>query len=148
VFDTLARLNGQMIAFTPHATNGATVTLNVDGLGARPLRSAPGVELLAGPLIQGTPYVALYNNSAAVWYLHNFFGNPYNIPLGGGIDYWGTIAPNSSFVFPYGQAISRPTYSALFTLFGTTYGAGDGSTSFFTRPCRWLLPALFNRLVC
>src|SRR5882724_13523752 len=29
-FDALAHLNGQMIAFTPHATNGATVTLNVD----------------------------------------------------------------------------------------------------------------------
>ena len=33
--------HGQMIAFTPHTTNGATVTLNVDGLGAKPLRSAP-----------------------------------------------------------------------------------------------------------
>ena len=32
-FDTLARLNGNLVAFTPHATNGATVTLNVDGLG-------------------------------------------------------------------------------------------------------------------
>ena len=43
-FDTLAHLSGQMIAFTPHATNGATVTLNVDSLGAKPLRVAPGVE--------------------------------------------------------------------------------------------------------
>ncbi|MFX7071661.1 hypothetical protein ABTI09_20430, partial [Acinetobacter baumannii] len=53
-FDSLARLNGQTIAFTPHATNGATVTLNVDGLGAKPLRSAPGNDLLAGMLVQGT----------------------------------------------------------------------------------------------
>ncbi|ENX03635.1 hypothetical protein F900_00729 [Acinetobacter modestus] len=29
-----------------------------------------------------------------------------------------------------GQAISRTTYSALFALFGTTYGVGDGSTTF------------------
>ena len=28
-FDTLTRLGGQIIAFTPHVTNGATVTLNV-----------------------------------------------------------------------------------------------------------------------
>src|SRR6202008_3489725 len=48
VFDTLAHLNGQMIAFAPHTTNAATVTLNVDSLGAKPLRSAPGVELLTG----------------------------------------------------------------------------------------------------
>src|SRR5437899_51058 len=53
VFDTLAHMSGAMIAFTPHTTNGATVTLNVDGLGAKPLRQSPSVELPAGVLIQG-----------------------------------------------------------------------------------------------
>ncbi len=130
IFDTLAHMSGQMIAFTPHTTNGATVTLNVDGLGAKALRTSTGVELLAGMLIAGTPYVALYNNSDAVWYLRGFFGNPYNVPLGGGMIYLGTTAPNSSFVFPYGQAISRTTYSALFSLVSTTFGIGDGSTTF------------------
>jgi microcystin-dependent protein len=130
VFDTLAHLNGQMIAFTPHATNGATVTLNVDSLGARPLRSALNTELLAGVLIQGTPYVAVYNNSDQAFYLQGFYGNPYNIPLAAGLDFWGSTTPNSSFAFPTGQAISRTTYSALFAVVGTTYGAGDGSTTF------------------
>ncbi len=130
VFDTLARLGGQMVAFTPHTTNGATVTLNVDALGAKPLRSSPSVELLAGTIIQGTPYVAVYNSSDAVFYLQGFFGNPYNIPLGAGMDYWLPTAPNSSFVFPTGQAISRTTYSAMFAAMGTTYGTGDGSTTF------------------
>jgi microcystin-dependent protein len=130
VFDTLAHMSGQMIAFTPHTTNGATVTLNIDSLGARPLRSAPGAELLAGTIIQGTPYVAVYNNSDAAFYLQGFFGNPYNVPLGAGMDYWLPTAPNSSFVFPTGQAISRTTYSALFAAMGTTYGTGDGSTTF------------------
>src|SRR6185503_20151943 len=41
VFDTLAHMGGQLVAFSPHTTNGATVTLNADGLGAKPLRSAP-----------------------------------------------------------------------------------------------------------
>src|SRR5215813_4302932 len=50
-FDTLAHLNGAMIAFVPHITNAASCTLNVDGLGAKPLRSSPGVELAAGILI-------------------------------------------------------------------------------------------------
>jgi microcystin-dependent protein len=130
VFDTLAHLNGQIIAFTPHTTNGATVTLNVDGLGAKPLRSAPSVELPAGVLVQGTPYVALYNSSDAAFYLQGFYGNPYSVPIGGSIDYWGTTAPNSSFVLAYGQAISRTTYSSLFSLFSTTFGSGDGSTTF------------------
>lgn len=130
IFDSLANMSGHLIAFTPHATNGATVTLNVDGLGAKPLRSAPSVELLAGTLIEGTPYLALYNNSDAAWYLHGFYGNAYNIPLGGFLDYVGTTAPNSSFVFPYGQAISRTTYSGLFSMVSTTFGVGDGSNTF------------------
>ena len=83
------------------------MTLNVDGLGAVPLRSSPGVELSSGTIIQGTPYVALYNQTNGEFYLRNFYGNPYNIPLCGGLDYWGTNAPNSSFIFPAGEAISR-----------------------------------------
>jgi microcystin-dependent protein len=131
-YTTLAFLNGQMIAFSPHTTNGATVTLNVDGLGAKPLRSSPGVELLAGTIIQGTPYVATYNNSDGAFYLQGFYPAPttYNIPLGGALPFFGSTAPNSSFVFPFGQAISRTTYSTLFTLVSTTYGTGDGSTTF------------------
>lgn len=130
VFDTLAHLAGQMIAFTPHATNGATVTLNVDGLGAKPLRSAPSTELLAGTIILGTPYVAVYNNTDAVWYLQGFYGNPYSIPLGGMLPYAGTSAPNSSFAFPYGQAVSRVTYAPLFSQVSTNFGVGDGSATF------------------
>ncbi|HLJ01462.1 MAG TPA: phage tail protein [Bradyrhizobium sp.] len=130
VFDTLAHLNGQMVAFTPHVTNGATVTLNVDSLGAKPLRTSPGVELQAGTIIQGTPYVATYNNNDGAFYLRGFFGNPYNVPLAGGMDFWGTTVPNSSFAFPFGQAISRVTYASLFAIMGTAYGVGDGSTTF------------------
>jgi microcystin-dependent protein len=129
-FDTLTRLNGQMIAFTPHATCGATVTLNVDSLGAKPLRSAPSVELPAGALVQGTPYVAIYNSSDQAFYLQGFYGNPYSIPIGGVLHYTGTSAPNSSFVLPYGQAVSRTTYASYFSLVSTTFGTGDGSTTF------------------
>jgi microcystin-dependent protein len=129
VFDTLAHLNGQMIAFTPHTTNGATVTLNVDGLGAKPLRSAPSVELQSGTLVQGTPYCAVYNSSDAAFYLFGVGQSP-GIPLGAGTDYWGSTAPSSHFVLAYGQAISRTTYSTLFSLFSTNFGTGDGSTTF------------------
>ncbi len=123
-------MNGAMIAFTPHTTCGATVTLSVDSLGAKPLRTSTSVELQSGMLIAGTPYVATYNNSDGVWYLHNFYGNPFNVPLGSGLDYWGSSAPNSAFALAQGQAISRTTYATLFSLFSTTYGIGDGSTTF------------------
>jgi len=141
-FDSLINMDGKIIALVPHVTSGAgPVTLNVDGLGARALRSSPGVELAAGTLISGTPYVAKYVNSAAEWILCSFFGaNPYNVPLGAGMPYFLPAAPNSSFAFPSGQPISRTTYAALFALMGTTYGAGDGSTTFN-------LPSLGGRLL-
>ena len=141
-FDSLANMDGKIIALVPHVTSGAgPVTLNVDGLGARALRSSPGVELAAGTLIAGTPYVARYVNSAAEWIMCSFFGaNPYNVPLGAGMPYFLPAAPNSSFAFPAGQAISRTTYAALFALMGTTYGAGDGATTFN-------LPSLGGRLL-
>lgn len=130
VFTTLALMNGAMIAFVPHATNGGVCTLNVDGLGAKPLRSAPGLEIGAGVLIQGTPYVVTYNNSDAAFYLQGFVGNPFNTPIGGLMPYAGSTAPNSNFSLAYGAAISRTTYATLFALIGTTYGAGDGVTTF------------------
>jgi microcystin-dependent protein len=130
-FDTPAHLNGQIVAFTPHATNGpGPVTLSVDSLGAKPLRSAPNMELQSGVLIQGTPYVALYNNTDGAFYLQGNAGSTYGIPLGASLDFWLPTAPSSAFVFPVGQAISRTTYSALFAAVGTTYGAGDGTTTF------------------
>lgn len=130
VFDSLANMDRAMIAFVPLVTNTGAVTLNVDGLGAKALRSGNLVELPAGALIGGSPYVATYFNSNSEWYVHGFFGNPYNIPLGGIIPYAGATAPNSYFAVPLGQAASRTTYATLFSLIGTTYGVGDGTTTF------------------
>jgi microcystin-dependent protein len=140
-FGSLSAIANQIIAFTPHTTSGGTATLNVDSLGAKPLRSAPSIELPAGTLVQGTPYLALYNSSDGAFYLHGLFGQPYSVPIGGLFPFIGTTAPNSSFVFPYGQAISRTTYSFLFAQVSTTYGAGDGSTTFNIPDLRGRVPA-------
>lgn len=50
-------------------------------------------------------------------------------PVGAGMDYWGSTAP-TLWLFAAGQAVSRTTYETLFAVIGTTYGAGDGSTTF------------------
>jgi len=42
--------------------------------------------------------------------------------------YWST--PPQGYLLEDGAAISRSTYSDLFAVIGTTYGAGDGSTTF------------------
>ena len=43
--------------------------------------------------------------------------------------YAGSSAP-SGWLICNGQAVSRTTYAALFAVIGTTYGTGDGSTTF------------------
>lgn len=129
-FASLSAMDNAVIAFIPHTTSGAAPTLAVDGLTAKGIRMQTATDLPSGVLIAGTPYVVTYEAGVGEFLLHNFAGNPWLVPLGSGMDYWGTTAPNSSFAFAYGQAISRTTYSTLFTLFGTTYGTGDGSTTF------------------
>jgi len=130
VFDTLAHLNGKVIAFTPHTSNAEAPTLNVDGLGAKAIRRAADLGIYAGTLVAGTPYAVTYNSSDGVFYLNNFHMSPWLVPLGVALPFFGTTAPNSQFVLPYGQAISRTTYVDLFAIFGTTFGVGDGSTTF------------------
>lgn len=52
------------------------------------------------------------------------------VPIGSVVDYCGTSAPYG-YLFCYGQAVSRTvTYAALFAAIGTTFGTGDGSTTF------------------
>lgn len=52
-----------------------------------------------------------------------------NIPPGM-MAIWATATPPSGWLLCAGQAITRTTYANLFTAIGTTYGAGDGSTTF------------------
>ena len=43
---------------------------------------------------------------------------------------FGSSSPPSGWVLCDGAALSRSTFSALFAIVGTTYGAGDGSSTF------------------
>jgi microcystin-dependent protein len=43
---------------------------------------------------------------------------------------WGDASIPSGFLECDGSAVSRTTYSALFAVVGTTYGSGNGSTTF------------------
>ena len=43
---------------------------------------------------------------------------------------WTSASVPSGFLECNGAAVSRTTYSALFAIIGTTYGAGDGATTF------------------
>lgn len=52
-----------------------------------------------------------------------------NFPIGSIISFSGTSIPNN-WLLADGSEVSRETYPELFQLIGTTYGDGDGSTTF------------------
>ena len=52
-----------------------------------------------------------------------------SLPAGVIAPYAGTSAP-TGYLLCYGQAVSRSTYSSLFSAISTTYGSGDGSSTF------------------
>ena len=56
-------------------------------------------------------------------------GNVTQVPAGIVSAFVGVTAP-AGWLMCYGQAVSRTEYSALFTALSTTYGSGDGSTTF------------------
>jgi microcystin-dependent protein len=51
------------------------------------------------------------------------------LPIGCVLDYAGGTVP-ALFLLCYGQNVSRTTYATLFAKIGTTYGSGDGVTTF------------------
>lgn len=62
--------------------------------------------------------------------IQSFLGGNSTLVLPGTTVLWCAPVVPAGYLELAGQAISRTTYSALFALFGTNYGAGDGSTTF------------------
>lgn len=56
-------------------------------------------------------------------------GNTTMIPVGTILEFAGSMLPDG-FLWAHGQNVSRETYSDLFDAIGTTFGSGNGSTTF------------------
>ena len=87
----------------------------------------------------------MFNNKADVSRVQELENNKldksaeiYLVPTGSVTAFAGTSAP-TGWLKCDGSAISRTTYSELFNVIGTTYGAGDGSTT-FNLPTQSVLP--------
>jgi microcystin-dependent protein len=61
-------------------------------------------------------------------------------PTGGIMQFAGSTAP-TGWLLCEGQAVSRTTFASLFASIGTTYGAGDGSTTFNVPNLKGRVPA-------
>lgn len=126
--------NGQVFAFIAGSTNTGATTLNVNTIGTKAVMKATGggAAALNGAEIQsGCIYSVQYNTSlnggAGAWLLVN--PTVSGVEPGMIFDYAGSTAP-TGYLLCYGQAVSRTTYAALFAVLSTTFGTGDGSTTF------------------
>lgn len=123
-----ALADGLMVSARMHAASGASPTLNVDSRGAKGIVLAPGVVPPAGTLREGGVYTFTYDATEEKFVVQGAASLALK-DIGDVFDTAATVAPAGS-VFCYGQALNRTTYAALFTAIGTTWGAGDGSTTF------------------
>ena len=140
-----AYADGLEITVKISATNTGPATINAGG-GVVSLVNDVGGALAAGDLTAGMVIEAIYvlaenkfritsivqsqtltQAMADARYALAASGNP----PGTIIDYAGTTAPTGYLACPAVQTnVSRMTYAALFAAIGTTWGVGDGSTTF------------------
>lgn len=69
-----------------------------------------------------------YVEDLKAWLMDNI-GTEMSLPTSAIIPFGGTSVP-SGWLLCDGSAVSRTTYATLFAAIGTTFGAGDGSTTF------------------
>lgn len=101
---------------------GTTLSNSVTGTGS--------MALSASPAFTGTPTAptaAAGTNTTQIATTAFVLAN--GVPTGG-LVMWSTSSAPSGFLLCDGSAVSRTTYATLFAVVGTTFGSGDGATTF------------------
>jgi microcystin-dependent protein len=133
--DTL--VHGVRQRITIKTSNAGPSTYAPDGLPPKPilgmtLQPLRGGELLA-TLIAELEYIVAptVNSGEGAWLLLRCGGgNTLQLWPAGFILHWPNATPPEGFLACNGSAIARTIYPELFAVIGTTYGAGDGTTTF------------------
>ena len=102
--------------------SGATDPASLSGgVPAYSLWADTGTNVLKQRNAANTSWISLFTLSS---------GNPTATPAGS-ISHWaGGTTPPTGWLIRDGSAINRTTYAALYAALSTTYGVGDGSTTF------------------
>lgn len=118
---------GVVLRFIPGSANTGPATINVSGLGAVAIQrpSSIGNVALSGGELQASELTCITYNGTA----YQLACNVDMTPIGRTVEYRGAALPRGTLIED-GSAVSRTTYAPLFSVIGTTYGVGDGSTTF------------------
>lgn len=125
-------VNSHSFVFIPLYSATGNATINVNGKGVKKLFLENGTTQIsaAAHFQKGIQYLLIYNSN-----LDSGIGAYKTIRLSpeipaGQVNYFARNTAPSGWLVCNGQAVSRSTYSDLFAAIGTTFGAGNGSTTF------------------
>jgi len=125
-----ALTDGIKFRFKANVANTGASTLNASSLGVKPIVNWYGNPLVGGEIVANANIEVTYNTSFnsgnGAWVIENTIALP---PVGSTMR-WKTASAPAGWLVCNGAAVSRTVYAALFALLGTTYGAGDGSSTF------------------
>lgn len=115
---------------TGNVNTSTTPTLNYAGLGVKTIVAENGTDaIVAGDIKVGAYNEVVYDGTN--WCL--ILSNPYYI---GDFKNSAQLANHGRWLLCNGQTVSRTTYSLLFSLIGTSFGIGNGSTTFTLPDCQ------------
>ena len=113
------------LSFTVDAANQGPAQLSADGCPGKPIRRRLGREVGPGDLSPGILYRVNYVPKLAAYVVVSpALDRPGRIAI------QGDATPDAGWLACDGSPVSRTAYAALFAAIGTTYGGGDGATTF------------------
>ena len=120
------------IGLSTRNTSANVAIVHVDG----------GTGVLSGLKVinQASNYIPVTSNLALQSAIQGGQTQPVPVVPAGSIIAWSGSSAPSGYLLCDGTAVSRTTYAALFAVAGTTYGVGDGSSTFNTPDLRDRLP--------
>lgn len=118
---------GQRFRVKFHAAGNGADVLNVSGLGNKPLKQYDSSGAKVAAVIAANQLTDVEYDGVDMVVMDPL---PTAALPSGAVIYVAQVSAPSGFLKANGAAVSRTTYSALFAAIGTTFGVGDGATTF------------------
>ena len=119
-----AQTRAQLIIHTGNA--GVASTIDINGTGAKQFKQLDNTGALVNAVTFAGQIVDVVSNGTA-WVMLDAV---YQASDAGLIAFFASNSAPTGYLKANGAAISRASYATLFTAIGTTFGAGNGSTTF------------------
>jgi phage-related tail fiber protein len=120
-----AHVAGMPIVFKANHANSGASTVAVSGMGAVAIKRRDGSALVTGDIQNGQIVIICYDGTN-----YQLMSQHADISDVGKIGWFPTAAAPAGWLKANGAAVSRTTYANLFAVISTTFGAGNGSTTF------------------